>query len=147
MLVRLLPDQIAEYWELLEHAIEVALPPVVGESPDKMKHILENLLTGKMDCWASFKVENKNIAIDGAMATMIVEDQMSGTRDLLIYSVYGIQDIARGSWAAGYETIKKWAKGNKCGRIVGYTSVPSVITAVKRLGGDASQTYITLPVE
>ena len=146
MLVRLLPEQITNFWEIIKESIELSLPPVVGDNADRMKNIMVSLLSGTMDCWASFTLEDGNTNINGIVVTTIIEDTNSGTKDLLIYSVYGITSITKDSWADGQVVLAKWGKENGCSRITGYTDVESIITAVKRLGGNAEQVYITLPI-
>ncbi len=146
MLVRLLPDQVSGYWETLKDSIDSSLPPIAGDSADRLKNIMVSILSGTMDCWVSF-TDKDGVEINGVIVTTIVNDTNSGTKDLLIYSVYGITNMMKGSWEEGQQVLAKWAIANKCGRITGYTNVESIITAVKRLGGSADQVYIVLPIK
>ena len=44
MLVRFFPHQVAEHWELLGEGIRAGLPPIAGESDEKMNNVLKNIL-------------------------------------------------------------------------------------------------------
>ena len=59
MLVRLLAEQISEYWETIRYSIESSLPPIANESYDKMNRLLECLLNESMQCWVSYREEEK----------------------------------------------------------------------------------------
>ena len=147
MLVRLTPDQVSDFWAVLEGYIEGALPPVVGDNQDRMKNILVSVLSGTMDCWASFsRDKSTGISVNGVVVTTIIHEENSGTKDLMIYAVYGIESMLRGTWEEGYAALAKWAKVNGCSRITGYTNVDSIIRTVRRFGGTADQTFITVPV-
>jgi len=144
MLVKLLSDQIANYWNVIRYAIEQALPPIANEEYNKMNRILESLLNGSMDCWVSVDEENKKI--EGVMVTTFSEDYCSGVRNLLVYSVFGYNEISNKSWSEGFETISKWAKHNGCYRIIAYTDVERIKEVVKSLGGEARYTLISIPL-
>lgn len=146
MLTKLLPDQISGFWDVIKYAIEESLPPVVGEGPDKMNRILMSLLSGKSQCWASYIVDGKRRKFEGVVITRIMYDDASDTRSLLIYCLYGYEEVGRGSWLGGFKTLTKYAISRGCERIVGYTDLPSVTKIVERFGGEARYTFVSIPL-
>jgi len=146
MLVKLLPDQISKFWDVIRYAIEESLPPVAGEGPDKMNKILMSLLSGKSQCWASYVREEEQPRFEGLVVTKILYDDVSDTKNLLIYCLYGYDRVNRTTWKNGLKTLVKYAIGKNCHRIIGYTDVPFILETVKRLGGDTRYIFVSLPV-
>ena len=143
MLVKLLPDQVSRNWDTIGYAIENSLPPIVDESDERMNNILLALLDGRMDCWVSLNGDGK---INGVVSTTIMYDDLSGVRSLLIYSIFAFEWSEEEAWSEGLETLRKYAKGNDCSRITGYTEFDSIIQRVKDMGGEAKQMFISLPL-
>jgi len=146
MLTKLLPDQISAYWDIIRYAIEQSLPPVVGEGPDKMKKILMALLSGKAECWVSHTMEGENKRFEGVMVTRMQYDDISDTKNLLMYCAYGYEKITDESWAAGFATLAKYAKSKGCHRITTYTTIPYLIEMAKKFSADSTYTFITFPL-
>ncbi len=146
MLTKLLPEQISQFWDIIKYAIEESLPPIAGEGPDKMNKILTSLLSSKSECWASYTVNGKERRFEGIVITKIQYDDISDTKSLLIYCLYGYETADRSSWTAGLKALVKYAASRNCHRIIGYTEVPFIVDVVRRLGGEAKYTFISLPV-
>lgn len=142
----MLPEQIAEYWEVIKFAIENSLPPIANESYDKMTRILENLINENMQCWVSYSDNDNKKVLEGIVITTIVGDYCSNIKSLLIYSLYGFSTLDDRIWAEGYNTIAKWGKSVGCNRITAYTDVDRIKDIVKSLGGEAKYTFISLPL-
>lgn len=146
MLTKLLPDQISKFWDIISYAIEESLPPVAGESPDKMNNILMSLLSGKSQCWVSYTKNEEQRIFEGVVVTKILYDDMSDTKNLLIYCLYGYNSVKRTSWLSGFKALVKYAASKSCYRIVGYSDLPFILDVVKRLGGETRYTFVTLPL-
>ena len=146
MITRLLPEQVANFWDIIKYGIEETLPPVVGEHKDKMNRILGSLLNGRLTCWASYRRENEQIIFEGICVTTFSYDESSGTKDLLIYCVYGYNKTIKETWTNGYIPIAKYAKSHKCNRIIGYTDDPGVLEIVKMFGGK-TRTFISIDID
>jgi len=146
MLTKLLPDQISKFWDVIKYAIEESLPPVAGEGPDRMNNILMSLLSNKSQCWASYAVNGDQRKFDGIVITKVLYDDISDTRNLLIYCLYGYGDVGRDSWLSGFKALVKYAGSKNCCRIIGYTDVPSIARIVRRLGGETRYTFVSLPL-
>jgi hypothetical protein len=147
MLTKLLPEQVAKFWPIVKYAIEESLPPTVGEHPDKMNRILAACLDGDLEVWASYTRGEQEVMFEGIVVTLIAYDRASNTKSLLIYCLYGYENVNLSSWNEGIEALYKYARSKECSRIVGYTSVPFIIKKVRELGGEADYTFISFPVK
>ena len=146
MMVRLLPDQISRFWDVIRYAIEQSLPPVAGEDPNKMQNILMAALEGTIDVWASYTRGNGVNKFEGIVLTEILFDKPSRTKNLLIYCLYGYDDVDSRSWMNGLRTLLKYAASKGCSQIVAYTEVPYIIDLVNKLGGESRYTFISFDV-
>jgi hypothetical protein len=147
MISQLLPDQISRFWPVIKYAVEQALPPTVGEHPDKMNRILSGMLCGKLDVWASYRhLPDETIKFDGIIVTQILYDDASNTKSLLIYAVFAYEQTIPSTGAEILETLSKYALSKGCTKFVGYSSVPYIIEQAKKFGGDTSFTFISFPI-
>ena len=147
MLTKLLPEQVSKLWDIIKYAVEQSLPPIVGEHPDKMNRILSSLLSGKIQCWASYVRNEKSTKFEGVVLTEMLYDEASCTKNLLIYCLYGYEDVANDSWINGVKTLAKYAKGQGCNQMLAYTDVPYMIKMTEKLGGEAKYTLCTFDVK
>ena len=146
MLTRLLPDQISRFWSVIKYAIQESLPPIAGESPDKMNKILASLLAGRAECWASYVREEEVRRFEGIMITKILRDDISDTKNLLIYCLYGYDSVDNSNWFSGLKALVKYASSKNCHRIIAYTDIPYMIELANKLGGESRYTFITFPL-
>ena len=146
MLVRLLPDQISKFWPIIKYAIEQSLPPIVGEHPDKMNRILSSALCGQLDVWVSYNKGEDN-KFEGIVLTELLFDEPSGTKNLLIYCLYGYELVANESWLQGLISLTKYAQSRQCNKIIAYTREGDLIDLAKSLGGETDYTFISFNVD
>ncbi len=142
MLIKLLPNQVADHWEPIKSAIKASLPPVSQGAEDHMENVLNLLLIGDMHCWISYTSEGR---VDNIATTQVIHDSVTGNKNLLIYSVFGF-DVDQRSWAEGIQALIKYARSEGCDNIVGYTNVSSIVKFIQRIGGSAEYTFISIPV-
>lgn len=147
MLTKLLPEQISKFWDIIKYAVEESLPPVVGESPNKMNNILMSCLNGTLEVWASYERSEEGTRFEGLMITSILYDKSSQTKNLLIYCIYGYNKVDKQSWYSGLTSLLKYAKSKNCNQIVAYTDVPMLVDLVKSLGGEARYTFVSFNVK
>jgi len=143
MMNQLLPDQISKFWDIIKYAIEQSTPPIIGEAPNKMNNILMAALSGDIDVWASYDKEEKGTKFNGIILTEILFDKPSGTKNLLIYCLYGYENVDEESWKQGILALLKYAKNKGCNQVVAYTDVPYMVKVTKALGGEAKYTFCT----
>lgn len=142
MLVKLLPEQVANYWEdLIKEGIRVSLPLHVARDDDAMNSILGQILKGNIQCWV-VKNESQIIAI---ATTAIMKDDLTGSSSLLIYSVTTLSHMAEDFWKEGYEAFTKFARGVGCNRVYAYTTDERVV-AMAKLNGAEFQTLCSFPL-
>lgn len=146
MLTLLMPEQVSSLWNIIKYAIEESLPPVVDESPDKMNNILTALLCGKAQCWASYVKLKEGNKFEGIVITKISHDDVSSTKSLLIYCMYGYEGSSKATWTKGLKALVKFAISRGCTSIVGYTETSSIINLVERLGGETKYRFIRIPL-
>ena len=146
MLTRLLPDQVSNLWSIIKYAVEESLPPIAGESPNKMNNILTALLCSKAQCWMSYVKSKEGNKFEGLVITEITHDDISDTKSLLIYCLYGFEKASRKSWTGGMKALVKFASSRGCSSITAYSEIPSIISLVERLGGETKYRFIKIPL-
>lgn len=142
MLVKLFPEQVGEYWNFLMPAIRDSLPPTAD--PDSMmSNVLEGLLQGLLHCWI---VTNENCDIKAVCTTTFSFDVGTGTKNLIIYSLYWFTQLGKNEILEGIEILSTFAQANNCKRVCAYSCSPQVIKAAKMLNGNVNYRYITFEV-
>ena len=146
MLTKLLPEQISKFWPIIKYAVEMSLPPIAGEHPDRMNRILASTLSGTTDVWASYTRGEEN-RFEGIVLTRLGYDETSNTKSLLIYCLYGYGEVNRNSWLQAIELLAKYAKSKGCSRVTAYTSEPYIVKLATDLGADVSYTFISFDLD
>lgn len=143
---KLLPDQIADFWDVIKYAIDQSVPPIAGESIDRMNRILASALMGTTEVWASYTKGEEGNKMNGIVVTQFLYDEPSDTKNLLIYAVYGFSEIPITAWFEGIKKLIKYAKEKKCAQVVAYTNVRQFIRLVRRVGGNADYVFVSFNV-
>lgn len=147
MLVKLLPEQISRFWDVIRYALDNS-PPLTTEVryEDWINRILTSAMSGEIEVWASYRKEEK-LKFDGIALTSFELDKFIRVRSLLIYYVFAYGDTAKDTWVNGLKTLAEYAKSRRCTRVVAYSNVPEMIGIAEKLGGDTSVTFISFNVE
>ena len=140
MLLLLMPEQVTNYWDEIKVGMNKALPP--GAS-DRDQTLLAKMLGGIVQVWVSYYKENDVAVVDGVCLTSVVEDRIHDIRSLLVYALWAIDETHSDTWQEGMEALKKYAKGRRCSRVIGYTDEETVLGLVKTLGFEAKYTFVT----
>jgi len=149
MLTRLLPEQVSRLWPIIKYAIAQSVPPISGEHPDKLNRILSSALCGKIDVWASY-IKGEVNKFEGIAVTEVVYDDVTGIKNLMIYSIYSYIDeekVKGSSYVSGLVSFAKYAKSLKCSNVIAYTQKSGIVALAKRLGGDTSFTLISFDID
>jgi hypothetical protein len=146
-LLKLLPDQVAKYWELLSPMVESTLPPIVGKDVGRMNSILESIMSGNMDMLQFYDIEEDKVSVKGfaVVSDMITVDWTE--KQLLVYSVYGYENLSKRIIVDGFQLLMEYAAGQGCSSLVAYTNLDGLVKYVKRLGGSADYTFIRMGVD
>ena len=143
-LLKFSPTQIMENWPYIKECIALSLPPYVLDCQDAMIRIQEQLLVEYLECWACVNDELESLF--GIVTTKIAVDDLTLTRNLLIFTITMTEEHEDNVWLEGYEYLSKYAKARNCSSIIAYTNQESVIMLARNLGGDTSWRMLQFPL-
>ena len=148
MLVRLIPEQISQFWDMIKYALENS-PPISIEVRDEnwINSMLTQSMNGSIEIWAYYDKDGDSVRFKGFVITSFEIDKFVKQKSLLIYYVFTFRDIGMDAWIEGLKTLKKYAKSRRCSRVLAYSNVQNIINISKRLGGDVDTTFITFNLE
>ena len=144
MLVKLFPEQIAKHWELIRYSIEKTVPKVPRETEDKLNNILTEMLLETWECWVNYHDTTKRF--NAIIVTTILHNNITDTKSLLIYSIYGFGPGDIRAWLTGMATLIKYAKFKDCIRIETYADIDFSMKFLGRYKGSSTHKFITVPV-
>ena len=147
MIAKLLPDQVAKFWDVIKYALQNSFPPIAGKSEQRINRVLSQLLSEKAQCWISYKIEDNVRTIVAITITTHVYDSLSNAKNLLIYCLYSYGDVIDDdSWKEGLKTLVMFAAETRSDNLIAYSSNKIIIDAINKLGGDTSISFISLPL-
>ena len=147
MVIMLLPNQVGDYWEVIKESLVKSGIPIINEDGiDTYANILTSLLEGKLSAWVKVDGPLENGIVNMIAVCGIITDEFSLTKNLLIYSLWSIHGESNEVWIDGLSTLRKYAKGNNCKYILGYSAVPKMIELGKSFGADTTFSLIKFNV-
>ena len=145
MLVRLEPDQIVKQWKHLREGVRMGLPPTAVNDDDRMANVLSSLLSGRTQMWGIYQDGKGELA--GGVVTVVLVEEITASKTLLIYCFFGYGPIARTSWQDSITTLKTFAESQGCEKMGAFTTHSGISELLKRrVSGVTEQTYIDIPV-
>ena len=141
-LIQLLPEQSMEYWEYIKDCIGQSLPPHIELTDDVLISIQENILTGALQCWLAAEDILHPLLSYGLMTTEVVTERVTGTRNLLIFTVTVTDSHPKDMWAYCLEKMRIYARNRNCDSIIAYSDNDRMIEIAKHIGADCSWTLI-----
>jgi hypothetical protein len=144
--VKLSPEGVMEYWNLIAPEIYRALPTYVFQVPEIMLKLQEQILLGSLHCWISLDIIPENAQVYAIGTTTIVVDPISQTKTLLVYTATTLGDHPIEMWSEAVETLKKFAISKGCKNITAYSSNPRMVQICALQGADVSTTLIKFEV-
>ena len=145
MLIRLMPEQVAKYWDYIKFAVKEAAPNSYIDA-ERMSNILEALLIGTMQCWMLVRVIPDDYEVLCCVVTKLNIDPATGVKNMTVFALYGYDVMDKESWASAHETIVKFAIVSGCRYIDAYTDVPQIVEMSKPFGWKNRQyIYLELP--
>lgn len=145
-LIKLLEDQVAQYWEVIKYAIRQSLPPITYDSDEKLNNLLEALLLGKLQCWV-VSANPEDVKTEALITTRISEDEVSRTRSLLIYTLFSFKPLSEEVVNALRDGLLRYAKANKCSRVIAYTKDANVLSIATKYGMTSSYTFLSFDID
>lgn len=144
-LLKLLPEQVMTHWESIKNCVWNALPPLTYSSDETILNIQEKFLLGTLQCWAAIESVESPI-IYGIVVTQIVVDEISQTKNMLLFAVSVINEHPHSMWSDAYESLRAVAKANDCKTLVAYSNQEKVFHIAQNLGADISWRFLQFPV-
>ena len=135
-LLKFSPTQIMENWPYIKECIALSLPPYVLASSDAMLRIQEQLLVEYLECWAC--VDDKLGELFGIVTTKIAVDDLTLTKNLLVFTITITEAHEHSVWSDGYYYLSKYATAKGCASIIAYTNQESVVALANSIKGDTS---------
>lgn len=138
MLIRLLPEQVNEAWDVIAPAVAETLPPTIAGSYTAIVNVLEAVLAERAVAWIYYK--------DGRPACFILttthRDPIMHSVNLLIYSMFAFEDLSEDDWQHGLDRLKQYAKFIGAEKVIAFSDQPAVIRMLDRMGAETSFTLI-----
>jgi hypothetical protein len=142
MLVKMLPSQVGDKWDILSYAISQSLPPTVMHDEASVEKALNNirlaLLKGTMQAW----IVSEGNKVQAVSTTAVTVDSISGERNLIIYTLFGYRKMAISQWSAALDTLKHFAKTMGCSLICAFSDVERVKEIASGLDANVSNLFI-----
>jgi len=131
MIVRLMPEQIAEHWDAIKHAAcqSNAISHTIEEQ--YCNKLFEMLLLEKYHAWVGYQVVDGQREYMGILITGFIRDDLTGQLNLLVYGLYAFRVLDDDLIIEGLQTLKMFARAQNCTKIFGYTSNPRLIKFLK----------------
>ena len=143
MLIRLEPDQVSRYWDALRDGVRKGLPPTAVNDEERMANILSALLTQRAQAW----VIMQDGGVVGVIVTLILVEELTQTRNLILYAFGGLDSIRRETWMGGLKDLQAYARDMKCEKIGAFTTHKGIAELLRRrVPGVTEQSYIDIPV-
>jgi hypothetical protein len=138
MLVRILPAQTSEYWDLIKGDIASSMPPIADWGPYDPTQVLYALMVGSMHLWI-FTDKEQNPK--GFITTSIIKD-VSGVGTLMLYNVIIVNSDAKGDWEADYKTLKDFALSRGCAKIGAFVANRKILDLLEAQDFDTRFVFV-----
>lgn len=119
MLVKLTPEQVAEYWRILRPAIRQTAPPQIAVSNEATKNILKNLIAGKGTVWLYAEPDISRVY--GMTVTAPQMDPLVEDTALVVWGVYSFGDVTQDMMEDAIARLMKYAAENNYSGLLAYS--------------------------
>ena len=119
MFIKLQPDQVPLFWEMIRHCVIQAYKIPKKFQQDFGIKYLENILSGLCQAWIGYKLDKEGKKrINFIFTTKIIDEKYNGVKILGIDSLYGFRMVSVASMDEVYKNFEIYAKANNCHGIV-----------------------------
>lgn len=146
MLVRMLPSQVSEQWDVVAPLIESALPQDAGTGAVVMGNALRAILMEDAVVWVWYEGQEEMYARNASVVIVTTEllDKVVGIRTLLVYSFGGIgRGVTQEAFESALRTLREYATALGCRAICAFTSNERLRSVLAGKGWDDSQYFLT----
>jgi hypothetical protein len=106
MLIRLSGEQIGENWPIIKLAIKNSALPTADTDEGKMRNVINALFSGRAICWVDGDIKRPRTIV----VTSISEEEVSGTKNLLIYCAHAFGRAPSEDYADMVDKIGEYAR-------------------------------------
>ena len=115
MLIKLQPDQISLFWDLIREGMIKSFRIPDRFSQDFSINALKQLLTGETQCWLGHEVKDDNTKeINYILTTQIVDEKYYGLRAMYITSIHSLKPITADVLTEIHSALENYALVNNC---------------------------------
>ena len=140
MLVQLQPDQISVMWEGIRFSVLSADRVPEELQQDYAITLLQNLLSGNIQCWIVYGMEGEDKVLYAIATTSIIDEKIFGAKILRVNTLYGYRQLSDEMYAEGLDTFKKFAKSRGCKALIVETYSNKVRTMLSANGFEERST-------
>lgn len=134
--VKLHPQQVAQDWTQIRNSLYLSLAPIAAPTEESLSNILKSLLSGAMICWYHFR-DSKLAAI---MTTVAMDDDFSGSQNLLIYSFFSMTDLEYEDYDHLWNILSRYGSSRGYYSLIAYTNDPRIQKIIHRVSPQGAYT-------
>lgn len=136
--LKLEPEDAIRRWKYIGFYIMQALTPIAAETEFLRGNVMAAIEKRQLDVWMAMR-GGEIAAIYTLTQSM---DVISGTKQLIIYSLTSVRQIDRELLLQGLDNIKRQALSLGCQKVVSYTGINSLKRLGKELGANDFTTLV-----
>lgn len=119
MVIKLQPDQVVLFWDLIKHGVINAYKIPHEYQLDFTNKYLEKLLTGLYQCWVGYEIDEEGVKrITAIQCSRIIDEKEYGIRTFALIGVYGFRLISPALEDDTFEKLEEFARANGCNVMV-----------------------------
>lgn len=141
MLVRMTAEQVQHFWPIVREAIIEAHRGFSQLPESYLSKCLQLMLEGRMQCWGLIQADT----LYAICITHLLEDAFFETKALLLFTLYGLQEITAEMWRIGYTTLCVYARQLGCNALEAYANSQYIVDKAHLFGGK-TRIYIRMEV-
>jgi len=111
MVIKILPTQIPQLWEIIKFAVTRADEVESKDLQPYFNELLHALLSDKAQCFVRLD-DNRILLL--LMITRISVDKITGRKSLFIQALYSWKNVEDKEWQDDYNFVKEFAKHEQC---------------------------------
>lgn len=142
MIIKLQPDQVPLFWDLIRHGVINAYKIPKEFQQDFVINYLKNLLSGMYQCWVGYEVKDGVKKLTAIQCTRIVDEKEYGIKTLALIGIYGYRLIPEEMIKEVSEALEEFAKSNGCNVMVTEYSSKRVENILNQMGFEKHITVI-----
>lgn len=140
MVVKLLPDQIVNYWDAIKFAT-VKSDEVDGRYLEGyLTNLLSELMNNKAQCFVRLDSEK---VLQTVMITKILLDKVTEQKTLVVENLYAYQNVHREVWKNDLDILLNFMREEKCMRVLATSKNHIIWKLCEELGfKELNKTYV-----